>query len=67
MTVRVELVSIPENFIGRDYRDDVEFRENFQKWINEKWEAKDALLEEWQTGHSERADSEEPRQVLTQW
>ena len=43
--VRAKLVPIPKEFIQRDYRQDTEFRQNIQEWINQKWIAKDAQIE----------------------
>ena len=62
--MRVEIVPIPEDFIQRDYREDPEFRDKFQQWINQTWEAKDALIEEFQTQYRETSSSGEPKQVL---
>ena len=42
--VHVRQLPIPQQFIGRDYENDAEFRERFQNWINALWVEKDALI-----------------------
>jgi 1-acyl-sn-glycerol-3-phosphate acyltransferase len=39
-----EEVAIPAQFIGKSYDQDLEYRQAFQRWINELWVEKDALL-----------------------
>ncbi|ERO62310.1 MULTISPECIES: acyltransferase [Pseudomonas] len=46
VVVRFEEVSIPQQFIGRNYEQDAVYRQAFQDWINQRWQAKDALLEQ---------------------
>jgi 1-acyl-sn-glycerol-3-phosphate acyltransferase len=41
-----EEVAIPAEFIGKSYDQDLEYRQAFQRWINELWVEKDALLEQ---------------------
>lgn len=45
IVVHVERVEIPREFFGRNYEQDSAYRVNFQRWMNTRWEAKDALLE----------------------
>ncbi|MDF1565992.1 MAG: acyltransferase [Deltaproteobacteria bacterium] len=44
--VRVEALEIPAELLGRDYLEDEAFRDAIQQWVRERWEAKDALIEE---------------------
>jgi 1-acyl-sn-glycerol-3-phosphate acyltransferase len=44
ITVRIKEISIPPEYVGRDYMNDFEFRENFQVWVRELWEQKDDLI-----------------------
>lgn len=42
--VHVRQLPIPAEFLGGDYENDAEFRARFQRWMNELWEQKDALI-----------------------
>ena len=42
--VVVETLPIPQQWIGRDYRNDPEFRTECQQWINALWQQKDNLI-----------------------
>ncbi len=44
--VHVREIAIPSEFLRGDYAGDAQFREQFQAWIRELWEAKDALIEQ---------------------
>lgn len=44
IVVHVEKVEIPAEFIGRNYEEDADYRTGFQRWMNARWLAKDALL-----------------------
>jgi len=44
VTVRVQPREIPAELLDGDYLADKEFRARMQAWVNELWEAKDALL-----------------------
>lgn len=44
IVMHIERVDIPTEFIGRNYEQDQEYRVGFQRWMNARWEAKDALL-----------------------
>lgn len=50
IVVQVEKVAIPTEFIGRSYEEDGAYRTSFQRWMNARWEAKDALLTRLQDG-----------------
>lgn len=43
--VRVRQREIPEEFLGRSYSDDEEFRYAFQQWVTELWREKDELMD----------------------
>ncbi|MNP49103.1 hypothetical protein D3C76_1432700 [compost metagenome] len=45
MVVRIEKLEIPQEFIGKSYDQDAQYRLAFQQWVNRLWEAKDARLE----------------------
>ena len=47
--MQFEEVQIPTEFIGKNYEQDGEYRLAFQGWINQLWEAKDALLDKLHT------------------
>lgn len=44
--MRVEIMPIPQQFIGKDYSSDETYRLAFQTWVNELWQAKDEQLSE---------------------
>ena len=48
IVVRVHSIDIPERFLSGDYEEDAAFREDFQRWVRDLWDAKDALLDELQ-------------------
>lgn len=45
VVVRLEKMPIPASFIGKNYDQDDEYRLEFQQWVNQLWEQKDAQLE----------------------
>ncbi|QKZ03130.1 acyltransferase [Pseudomonas eucalypticola] len=45
VVVHFEEIAIPAAFIGRSYDQDVQYRAQFQQWVNELWVAKDSLLD----------------------
>ena len=45
IVVQFEELAIPEDFLGRSYDQDEEYRLAFQQWINRLWEVKDERLE----------------------
>ena len=48
VVVRLEEMEIPAQFLGRNYEQDPHYRAQFQHWVNQLWERKDALLEQLQ-------------------
>lgn len=49
--VRVSVLPIPENAVGRDYEQDQAFREDVQQWINGLWQEKDKQIESVRTNY----------------
>ena len=45
VVVRFEQMAIPASFIGKNYDQDDAYRLEFQQWVNQLWEQKDAQLE----------------------
>ncbi len=45
VVVRVRLVEIPREFLGRDYQNDETFQQAFRHWIGELWQRKDEELD----------------------
>ncbi len=43
-SVHIELIDIPEQFLGQDYAGDRSFRSEMQRWVNDLWTEKDAQL-----------------------
>ncbi|MCU1715689.1 acyltransferase [Pseudomonas sp. 5P_3.1_Bac2] len=46
VVVHFEELPIPAEFIGGNYDKDPVYRQNFQNWVNQLWQAKDAQLEQ---------------------
>jgi 1-acyl-sn-glycerol-3-phosphate acyltransferase len=44
--LHIQQLSIPAEFVGRDYQSDATFRQRFQAWMNQLWELKDERLDE---------------------
>ncbi len=44
VVVRIQKLSIPDQFLSKDYMNDKQFRADFQDWVSRLWEEKDALL-----------------------
>ncbi|AOE87327.1 acyltransferase [Pseudomonas sp. TCU-HL1] len=44
VVVRIEKLDIPQEFIGKNYDQDEQYRLAFQQWVNHLWEVKDAQL-----------------------
>ena len=42
--VRVNVLPIPEDVVGKDYVQDPVFREKIQQWVNRLWQEKDHLI-----------------------
>lgn len=45
IAVNLRKIDIPEWVHGGDYEDDFEYRERFQKWVDDLWVEKDQLIE----------------------
>ena len=43
--LHLEMVPIPEVFLGRNYMEDRQFRADIQKWVNDLWEQKDWFMD----------------------
>jgi 1-acyl-sn-glycerol-3-phosphate acyltransferase len=46
IVVRVQQVAIPPELLAGDYMNDPAFREQFQVWVRDLWQDKDALIEQ---------------------
>jgi 1-acyl-sn-glycerol-3-phosphate acyltransferase len=46
ITVRIEKLPVPEEFLQGDYQNDEVFRDRFQSWVCDLWQVKDNLIEE---------------------
>ena len=44
--VKVKKVEIPDNLLGKNYEEDIEFRENLKEWTENLWLEKDRYIEE---------------------
>ncbi len=44
IVMRVEVLPIPEQFIGQSYDQNMQYRAQFQDWVNQLWQDKDQLL-----------------------
>ena len=42
--VEVEIIEIPQSFLGNDYLNDELFRQEIKDWLNQIWVKKDKLL-----------------------
>ena len=42
--VRIRVLPVPEQFRGRSYQHDIEFRAEFQAWLNAFWQEKDQTI-----------------------
>lgn len=49
--VRVGVMPIPANVVGKNYMEDDDYREKIQQWVNRLWQEKDHLIESIKTGH----------------
>lgn len=45
VSIAIEPLPNPTQYLGKDYSNDMEFREQFQHWVNELWTDKDNLLD----------------------
>jgi len=55
--VRFQQLKIPPQFIGKNYDQDGEYLLQFQGWINQFWQDKDALLAQMHRPHRWQASS----------
>jgi 1-acyl-sn-glycerol-3-phosphate acyltransferase len=46
ITVRMQSIPLPKQFIGADYENDEGFREGFQQWVHRMWLEKDQQIEQ---------------------
>jgi 1-acyl-sn-glycerol-3-phosphate acyltransferase len=46
VTVRVKQIKIPDNLLGKNYEEDIEFRESLKQWTEDIWLDKDNYIEE---------------------
>jgi formate-dependent nitrite reductase cytochrome c552 subunit len=44
--VDIRTREIPHRFLGMDYENNRETRADFQRWVSQVWEEKDALIDE---------------------
>ena len=44
--VKVREIQIPENLLGRNYEEDMKFREELKSWMEDIWQEKDKFIEE---------------------
>lgn len=51
IVVHIEHRQIPTKFLGRDYGNDEQFRQEFQQWVSELWAEKDARIEALKAEH----------------
>lgn len=45
ISLHIELLPVPEQFLNRNYATDATYQEAFRDWINSVWQAKDAKLQ----------------------
>ncbi|WP_092389855.1 acyltransferase [Halopseudomonas salegens] len=45
VVLRCQLREIPGEFLGRDYQQDADFRQQFHAWVSQLWREKDAQLD----------------------
>ena len=46
VVVHIDVVEIPQQYLGKDYINDEDFRSEFQSWVSRLWEEKDKLLQQ---------------------
>ena len=46
VTIKVKQIKIPDNLLGRNYEEDIKFREDLKEWIEGLWLEKDNYIEE---------------------
>ncbi len=45
IVVRVRVLPVPQNVVGRDYQQDEEYKAAIQQWVNDLWNDKEAIME----------------------
>ncbi len=51
VVVHIRKIEIPKAFLGKDYSNDLDFKEQFQSWLNTLWIEKDQLITELKAQH----------------
>jgi 1-acyl-sn-glycerol-3-phosphate acyltransferase len=46
IVIEIRIREIPRHFLGMDYQNDRDIRVDFQRWVSQLWEEKDARIEE---------------------
>ncbi|NLU13136.1 MAG: acyltransferase, partial [Gammaproteobacteria bacterium] len=44
IVMRIQIIPIPEQFLGKSYDQDMQYRTQFQEWVNQLWLQKDQEL-----------------------
>ncbi len=52
ISVRVNILPIPENVAGMNYEEDKAYKEKIQQWVNQLWQEKDHRIEAIMTEHA---------------
>lgn len=58
VVVKVEILKVDQQVIG-DYFNDEAFRERFQLWLNQRWQHKDLLIQQYHQAHDSVSASEQ--------
>jgi len=58
VVVHINKIEIPPEFLGKDYSTDLVFKADFQRWLNQQWIDKDALIGQLKEKHSLSAGGE---------
>ena len=56
--MQVEVLPVDQQVIG-DYFNDEQFRERFQLWLNQRWQHKEQLIEQFYQTETVRASAEQ--------
>ena len=46
VTIKVREVEIPSNLLGKNYEEDIRFRDELKTWMENLWREKDKYIEE---------------------
>jgi len=60
ITVRVNILPLPENVAGVNYGEDKAYREQIQQWVNQLWQEKDHQIEAIMKEQSKTLDTTNP-------